>query len=111
MSRTSWYYKKKPKDDGAIRMRMREIAETRIRYGFWRIFVLLRREGWADNHKRVYRIYKEEGLNLRRKRPRRRKAAAHRMERPNKRFESMDILEKAHCGDTLRAALQIILIN
>ena len=63
-------------------MRIREIAETRIRYGFWRIFILLRREDWKDNHKRVYRIYKEEGLNLRTKRPRRRKAAAHRMERP-----------------------------
>ena len=43
---------------------------------------MLRREGWKDNIKRVYRIYKEEGLNLRTKRPRRRKAAAHRMERP-----------------------------
>lgn len=34
------------------------------------------------NHKRVYRLYKQAGLNLRRKRPRRRKAAAHRLERP-----------------------------
>ena len=63
-------------------MRIREIAETRIRYGFNRIYILLRREGWCDNHKRIYRIYKEEGLNLRKKRPRRRKAAAHRMARP-----------------------------
>lgn len=61
---------------------MHEIASTRIRYGFWRIFVLLRREGWQVNHKRVCRLYKEEGLNLRSKRPRRRKAAAHRLERP-----------------------------
>ncbi len=45
-----------------------------------RIYVLLRREGWHDNHKRVRRIYREEGLNLRRKRPRRNKAAVHRME-------------------------------
>jgi putative transposase len=62
---------------------MREIAETRVRYGHWRIHTLLRREGWKDNHKRTYRVYKEEGLNLRSKRPRRNKAAAHRMERPD----------------------------
>jgi putative transposase len=61
---------------------MREIAETRIRYGHERIYTLLRREGWKDNHKRTYRVYKEEGLDLRSKRPRRNKAAAHRMERP-----------------------------
>jgi len=56
---------------------MKEIAETRVRYGFARIHILLRREGWRDNHKRTYRIYKEEGLNLRSKRPRRNKTAAH----------------------------------
>jgi putative transposase len=49
----------------------------------WRIYILLRREGFRDNHKRVHRIYKEEGLNLRSKRPRRNKAAAHRLERPD----------------------------
>jgi len=45
--------------------------------------VLLRREGWHVNHKRVHRIYCEEGLNLRHKRPRRRVAAAHRVSRPD----------------------------
>ncbi|NRB64734.1 MAG: transposase [Saprospiraceae bacterium] len=62
-------------------MRIREIAETSVRYGFWRIYVLLRREGFTVNHKRVYQIYKEEGFNLRSKRPRRSQAAAHRIER------------------------------
>jgi putative transposase len=80
--RSMWYYKsKKTRDDLALKKRMNEIANTRIRYGCDRIFTLLRREGWKDNHKRVHRLYKEEGLNLRTKRPRRNKSAAHRMER------------------------------
>jgi putative transposase len=61
---------------------MREITQVRVRYGARRIHVLLRREGWAVNHKRVHRIYVQAGLNLRAKRPRRRKAAAPRMDRP-----------------------------
>nr|WP_116544951.1 IS3 family transposase [Pontibacter virosus] len=80
--RSGWYYRSKARDSSVIRKRMQEIAQVRIRYGFWRIFILLRREGWKDNHMRVHRLYKEEGLNLRSKRPRRNKAAAHRLERP-----------------------------
>ncbi len=60
---------------------MKEIAAARVRHGMWRIYILLRREGYKDNHKRIHRIYKEEGLNLRSK-PRRNKSAAHRLERP-----------------------------
>ena len=48
----------------------------------WRVYILLRREGFTDNHTRVHRIYKEEGMNLSSKRPRRNKSAAHRVERP-----------------------------
>ena len=70
------------RDDRALRMRIREIAETRVRYGYLRIHILLRREGWRVNHKRVYRIYREEGLNLRRKRPRRHATGSRRMNRP-----------------------------
>jgi putative transposase len=82
LSRTVFCYLDHKRDDRAVRQRIREIAETRVRYGFERIQILLRREGWRDNHKRTYRIYREEGLNLRSKRPRRSKAAAHRQERP-----------------------------
>ena len=55
-------------------MRIREIAVTRVRYGYKRIHVLLVREGWKVNHKRVYRIYCEEGLNLRTKQKKKRMA-------------------------------------
>lgn len=82
LHRSAMYYTKCKRDDDAIRKRITEIAQTRIRYGFQRIHTLLRREGWKDNLKRVYRIYKEEGLNLRTKRPRRNKSAAHRLECP-----------------------------
>jgi putative transposase len=76
-----YYYKPTDKNEELLRMRMRDIAENRVRYGFWRIFVLLRREGFRDNHKRVYRVYINEQLNLRNKRPRRNRSAAHRMDR------------------------------
>jgi putative transposase len=82
LQRSVYRYVGHPRDDRAVRQRLKEIAETRVRYGFARIQVLLRREGWRDNHKRTYRIYKEEGLNLRSKRPRRNKTAAHRQQRP-----------------------------
>ena len=82
MHRSGWYYKANKREDRPVRQRIKEIAAARVRYGLWRIYTLLRREGFKDNHKRVHRIYKEEGLNLRSKRPRRNKAAAHRLERP-----------------------------
>ena len=55
-------------------MRIKDIAAVRIRYGQRRIYVLLRREGWHVNIKRVARIYRAEGLAIRTKTPRRRRA-------------------------------------
>ncbi|AXE32270.1 hypothetical protein DK842_21570 [Chromobacterium phragmitis] len=81
LRQATYFYRSHPRGDRAERQRIREIA-TRIRYGARRIHALLRREGWQINHKKAYRIYCEEGLNLRRKRPKRRVAAAHRQARP-----------------------------
>jgi putative transposase len=81
-SETVYRYRSCKGSDAALRQRIREIARTRVRYGYQRIHVLLKREGWLVNHKKVYRIYLEEGLNLRSKRPKRRVAAAHRLDRP-----------------------------
>lgn len=55
-------------------MRLRELAYARPRYGYRRLTVLLRREGWRVNHKRIHRLYREEGLWVRIKRRRRRVA-------------------------------------
>ncbi|MGH9705732.1 MAG: IS3 family transposase [Candidatus Acidiferrales bacterium] len=65
----------------ALRLRIREIAQARIRYGYRKIRVLLKREGWKVGKKLVYRLYCEEGLALRHKPRRRRCAAANRRER------------------------------
>jgi hypothetical protein len=48
-----------------LRMRLRELATCRVRYGYRRLHVLLRREGWAINAKRVYHLYRLERLALR----------------------------------------------
>jgi len=83
LRQNTFRYKRRRREDLPVRGRIKEIATTYIRYGQERIYKLLKREGWPDNHKRVRRIYREEGLNLRSKRPRRSKAAARRMGRPD----------------------------
>jgi len=74
VSRTSIRYEsiRPPQDD--LSMRIREITEVRTTWGSRRVHVLLLREGWQVNHKRVRRLYRLEWLNLRTKRPRRRTA-------------------------------------
>jgi putative transposase len=63
-------------------MRIREIAQARVRYGYRKIRVLLNREGWEVGKYLVYRLYKEEGMALKKMRPqRKRKAVRHREER------------------------------
>jgi len=70
--RSSYHYVGKSTDQADLKQRIKEIAETRVRYGYRRIHVLLQREGWAINGKRVYRLYREMGLQLRKKAPKRR---------------------------------------
>ena len=62
-------------------MRIREIAQTRVRYGYRMIRVLLNREGWKVGKDLVYRLYREEGLGLRKRPAGKRRAAVHRQER------------------------------
>ena len=76
--RASWYRKSQAKDQTALRLRIRDLAHARPRFGYLRIWVLLRREGWAVNRKRVRRWYRLEGLQLRMRVRRRKHIALHR---------------------------------
>ena len=89
------YRVKERHDEGALRVRIRDIASVRVRYGYMRITAMLKREGWEVGPKRVYRIYKEEGLEVR-TRKRRKYASAVRVplpeaEKPGERW-SMDFV-------------------
>ena len=75
MSASTYLYVSTRKDESVLKSRIKEITDTRVHYGYRRVHVMLRREGHMDNVKRVYRLYREEGLSLRLKRPRRNKAA------------------------------------
>ena len=76
-----YHYKSKRGDQAVLKARIKEIAATRVRYGYRRVHVLLRREGWPVNAKRIYRLYKELGLQIRNKTPKRRVKAKLREDR------------------------------
>lgn len=71
MSRTSYKYRSRRPSDAAVRSRLCALAAKRPRWGYRRLQILLEREGIRMNHKRVYRLYTEEGLKVRRKRRKR----------------------------------------
>jgi putative transposase len=79
--RSVQYYRSRKDPKLALRARMRELAQVPVRYGYRRIQVPLRREGWAVGKNQVYRLYCEEALQLRSKLPRRRRMAVTRRER------------------------------
>ena len=96
-----------------LRMRIREIAQARVRYGYRKIRVLLNREGWDVGKYLVYRLYTEEGLSLKRMKPAgKRKAASPRGERfkataPNQGW-SMDFVQDQLQSGTRFRSLTIV---
>src|SRR5690606_3772313 len=100
--RTPIRYRSRRGDDAPLRQRLRELAADRLTFGVKRLTTLLRREGRVVNHKRVYRVYREEGLQLRPRRKRRRRAAVVRLPRavvtePNQRW-AMDFMHDVLSG-------------
>jgi putative transposase len=109
--RSSCRYRSVAADQTALRLRLRDLAAARVRYGYRRLHVLLRREGWRVNHKRVYRLYREEGLAIRVKR-RKKRAAGQRVlpppaKRPHERW-SIDFLADGLADGRRFRALTIV---
>ena len=69
---STYHYTSRRRDQAGIEARIKEICATRVRYGYRRVHVMLAREGWNINMKRTYRIYRDLGLQLRNKTPKRR---------------------------------------
>jgi putative transposase len=78
LSAGCWYRKSTARDQSALRMRIREIALSRPRFGYERIHILLRREGWHVNLKRVHRLYCLDGLQVRMRVRRHKRLSLHR---------------------------------
>jgi len=98
VDRMSVRYRSRRPDDAAFRTRLRELATQRRRFGYRRLHVLIRREGVAMNHKRFRRLYREEQLQVRRRRGRKRalgiRAPLTIPQGPNQRW-SLDFLSDA----------------
>lgn len=72
VARSTVQYRSIRAPDEELRARLKDLAEERRRWGYRMLHVLLAREGHEVNHKRVYRLYREEGLQIRRRRGRKR---------------------------------------
>jgi len=72
LNRATYWYQPHRAEAVALRQRLRDLAQARPRFGYRRLYILLRREGWTINHKRVYRLYREEGLSMRTRRRKKR---------------------------------------
>jgi putative transposase len=77
-SRAAYYRRSTMRDSTGLQLRIRDIAHARPRFGYRRITVLLRREGWHVNYKRVHRLYQLEGLQVRMRVRRRKHMCLHR---------------------------------
>ena len=98
LSRSRWQYRSQRRDDASLRARLRDLAALRPRWGYQQLHVLLRREGLKVNHKKVLRLYREEGLAVSRRRRKKHVAIARvPLPKPTARTErwSMDFVSDA----------------
>lgn len=106
LNRSTNRYKSKPQDDSDLRQQIIALADARRRFGYRRIHRKLRKEGLNVNHKKVYRIYSEENLKLRRKKAKRkfetRGIPMLVPEVPNERWSLDFVTDSLYCGRRYR---------
>jgi putative transposase len=104
--RTMVRYRSRRPADTELRTRLRELANERRRFGYRRLFILLRREGERSGINRIYRLYREEGLTVRRRRSRRRAVGTRApilvAARPNARWSLDFVHDQFACGRRFR---------
>ncbi|MEA1844063.1 IS3 family transposase, partial [Agrobacterium tumefaciens] len=81
VDRSLYVYKSRRGEQAELKLKIKDICQTRVRYGYRRVHILIKREGWPVNPKRIYRLYKEMDLQLRNKVPKRRVKAKLRADR------------------------------
>lgn len=107
LGRSTKRYRLRRDEQTALRIRLKELAAARPRYGYLRLHILLLREGWHINKKRVYRLYRQEGLELRHKKPKKRISALRvvppRAKAPNECWSMDFVSDCLHDGRRFRA--------
>jgi putative transposase len=92
--------------DTELRTQLRDLANERKRFGYRRLFVLLRQEGEPSGINRIYRLYREEGLTVRKRRARRRAVGSRAPilveSKPNARWSVDFVHDQLACGRRLR---------
>ena len=107
--RSTWQYRSRRTEPEGLRQRIKKLASERPRFGYPRLHIMLCREGRKYNRKRIYRIYRQENLQLRRKKRKRVASAPRRAmpvpDRPHKRW-SMDFM-----SDSMRTGQRLRVLN
>ena len=81
IDRSLYVHKTRRGEQAELKVKIKDICQTRERYGYRRVHVLIKRDGWLVNPKRIYCLYKEMDLQLRNKVPKRRVRAKLRADR------------------------------
>lgn len=113
VDRSTYHYKSRRPGQASLESKIKEICQTRVRYGYRRVHVLLRREGWLINQKKTRRIYRELGLQLRNKTPKRRVRAKLRDDRrdPNETWGMDFVHDQLATGNKIRVLTVVDLFS